>query len=75
MSSTLTWEPAYRKTNSLSYELKLVLQKYLGGTVDSDMDISDLKYLEGLRDAGVIDAQILIDAIEKHDRIHVKEQF
>lgn len=75
MSSDLTWEPAQRKKASLTDAIKWALQKRYGGTVDNIMDQGDIGYLEGLRDGGLAEAQFLIDAIEKHDRIVVKEEF
>ena len=75
MSSDLTWEPEQRKKGSLAYDLKRALQNRYAGTVDTIMDRGDISYLEGLRDGGLAEAQILIDAIEKHDRIVVKEEF
>lgn len=75
MSSNLTWEPAERNTKALGDDLKRALQKKYAGMVDQIMDQSDIGYLEGLRDAGMSEAQLLLDAIEKHDRVHVREEF
>jgi len=75
MSSNLTWEPVSRNAQPLADNLKWALQKRYGGTVEATMDTGDIPYLEGLRDGGLPEAQFLIDAIEKHDRISVKEEF
>jgi hypothetical protein len=76
MSSTLKIEPANRKKQSLSYELKSCLQKKYGGLItDQIMNISDLPYLKGLLDAGVEDAKIVLDMIEKYDEVILDEEF
>jgi hypothetical protein len=75
MSSSLYWEPVQREEEWLPDELKYVLQKRVGGTVDTVMSERDIPYLEGLRDAGVSGADALIEAIKKHDRVSVHEKF
>ncbi len=76
MSSTLTVEPAFRKKTQLSYELKKALQKRFGGVISNrNMSFSDESYLEGLLDAGIEDAQIILDMIEKYEEITLDEQF
>ncbi len=76
MSSTLTVEPAKRKKQVLNYELKSCLQKRNGGcTFHSLMTESDIPYLKGLVDAGIEDAQIVIDFIEKYEEVVLNEEF
>lgn len=75
MSSTLYWEPVQRKQKDLPDALKYVLQKKVGGTVDTVMSENDLEYLHGLKDAGIKGAHELIEAIEKHGQVSVHEQF
>ena len=75
MSSTLVWEPTHRKKHDLSDELKLTLRKRYDETIATNMDEHDIPYLEGLRDAGVEDADKLIEAIKKYGSIMVREQF
>lgn len=75
MSMNLYWEPAHRKpSGDLSDELKFALRKRFQGHVDGILDHADIGYLQGLLDAGIEDAQALIDAISKHDSIRVYEQ-
>lgn len=73
MSSSLVWEPANRKTHDLPYALKNALQKRYDYPINTIMDSSNIEYLQGLADAGVEGSDKLIEAIEKHDRISVKE--
>ena len=75
MSSNLVWEPADRKNHSLPYELKFAMRKHYGEPIDKILTDLEAPYLEGLRDAGISGAQILLDAIEKHDKIHVREEY
>lgn len=75
MSSTLYWEPVQRKQKDLPDTLKYILQKKVGGTVDTVMSGRDISYLRGLEDAGIKGATELIEAIEKHGQVVVHEQF
>ena len=49
-------------------------QKALRRACCTILDGGDMSYLEGLRDAGVEDADTLIEAIKKYDSIHVREE-
>ena len=73
MSATLIWRVP-KKGNSLPDALKFALRKRYSEGVHT-MTEHDLPYLEGLRDGGVDGAQVLIDAINKHDEIEVWEQY
>jgi hypothetical protein len=74
MSSTLTIEPSCRKKTGLSYELKLALQKKFEGTVFHKLiDESDISYFKGLLDAGIEDAQIVLDFLEKYGEVILNE--
>lgn len=75
MSSHLVWEPALRKKQDLSTELKFALHKSYGSPVSVTLTAADLPYLRGLRDAEVKDADVLMEAIEKHGEIVVVEEF
>ena len=75
MSSTLYWEPVNRKKKPLGDEIKDILKKRLGGEVQGSLHPSDLQYLQGLRDAGIGDAQVLIEAIEKYGAISLTEEW
>ena len=75
MSSYLNWEPVDRPKGTLPDELKFALRKRFREPVDTTMHNSSVPYLEGLRDAGVKGAQALLDAIEKHGEVTVKEEY
>jgi hypothetical protein len=75
MSSNLGWEPEDRNIKPLSDELKYAMRKKFSEPVNYVLDKHDMSYLEGLRDGGIAEAQFLLDAIEKHGRIRVREQF
>lgn len=77
MSSSLYWEPRDRAKKYLSTDLKFALRKRNDNETVTDEVFSDseIPYLEGLRDAGVKDAQDLIDAIKKFGCIVVDEEF
>lgn len=77
MGSTLKIEPEYRKKTSLSDELKFALRRKNGGQTISHLivDESDLSYFEGLRDAGIKDAEIVISLIGKYGSCVVSEDF
>ena len=75
MSSTLCWEPASREKGQLSNELKFALQKneeYISDFIITDEHLSDF---EGLRDAGIKDAEIIISAIGKYGEIVLSEDY
>ena len=77
MSTTAYWRPIVLKEgNSIDDDLKRkIARRYmdhdgsLSGSVN--MDRADLGWLEGLRDAGVKDAEKLVEAIEKYYEIEV----
>lgn len=76
MSSTLTLEPSARSKTTLNYQLKSVLRKKFAGTIsERTMDESDLSYLHGLLDAGIEDAKIVIEFIEKYGEVVLNEEF
>ncbi len=76
MGSTLTMEPINRKKQNLSYELKRCFQRKCAGCVcNKILDECDIPYLKGLLDAGVEDAQIVIDYIEKYEEVIINEEF
>lgn len=75
MSSNLVWEPVNRETGDLEDGVKFAMRKKYGDPVDTQLDTSDIPYFEGLRDAGVKGAEAVIEAIQKHYDIVVKEVF
>jgi len=77
MSSNLYWRPRTSGEKPLSDELKYALKNSDKFNQDLDCTIGDswLDYLSGLRDAGIKDAQKLIDAIEKYGEIELKERY
>lgn len=76
MTMNLYWQPVHTDAEDLDDKLKFILrERYgLGSSVDVRLNASDTAYLQGLRDAGVKDAQKLLDAIKKHGEIRVFEQ-
>ena len=75
MTMNLYWEPAEREpSGDLDDKLKFALRNRCGGTVDTILTTQDLSYLNGLTDAGIKDAETLVDAIEKHGSIRVFER-
>lgn len=76
MSSSLAWEPVVKQEEQyLDDQLKFALRLKLGNPVNARIDRSFLLYLEALRDQKVSGALDLIEAIENHGEIHVKEVF
>lgn len=76
MSTNLYWNPVLPETGEcLTLELKWALRKRYDGIdfVDMTLDCTDISYLKGLKDAGLEGAQKLIDGIETHGEIRVKE--
>jgi hypothetical protein len=72
MSGTLMWESTERKSKSLPYALRRVLQKNLLCDA-SRVTLSklDIPYLEGLEDADIDGAGELIEAIENHNEVDI----
>jgi len=77
MSATLHWKPIHPKeSGTLSDELRWKLGKKLCGTDGSIgyptvVDISLIPYLEGLADAGIKDASLLIGIIRQHSEVEL----
>ena len=72
MSTNLMWKPK-GSGDCLSKDLRRVIcKKYGDGQCTLSFD--DLDYLEGLKDAGVDDADALIDAINDHDEIIIWQE-
>jgi hypothetical protein len=69
---SLQWEPRNNK-KFLSTAMKTALRKRYGTPVNITMDADELPYLTGLLHAGLEEAQVLIDAIQAHREIDVKE--
>lgn len=71
MSSNLAYEPIRpKKYQTLGYDLRQILQeKYSLMDGAKTLKSSDVDYLKGLFDAGIKDAQKLIDAIEKYSEV------
>jgi len=68
----LKWQPTYNVGQSLADELKYFLRR--AEKNNKNFTHCDIPYLEGLRDAGIKDADTLIEAIEKYDYITVYEE-
>lgn len=73
MGTSLHWKPTGYSSRSLSDELKHILRKIYGYPISANLDYSDLIYFRGLRDAGIEDADVVIDAIERYDYIIITE--
>ena len=76
MSTNLYWLPIKpQKAYDLSTELKFALRnRDNDGHVNEELDDQSLGYLRGLLDAGIKDAEILIDAIDKYGAVRVFEE-
>ncbi len=75
MSSTLTFEPFDRKKKTLSDEIKFMLRNRYGEPIDAAIDVEEIPFLEGLIVAGVSEADKIINAIKKHGKIILKEEY
>ncbi len=72
MSITLMWKPITKESRSLPDGLKRAISRRLFETDGiAVMRESDIPYLEGLRDAGINEAEELIDIILKHEHIEI----
>jgi len=76
MSGTMKWRPVPRVAHFLDYPLKCALiKRWNSGEFGREHPIkltsSDIPFLEGLLCAEIGEAKKLIDAIEKHDEIHL----
>ena len=75
-STTLKWRPSQRSRNSLPDGLLRIFRGWLESSNEMNVQSAErcvsrdsLKYLEGLRDAGVDGAQQVIDLIEEHGEV------
>lgn len=78
MSSTLVWRKiiVVPANNSLPDQLKYILRKrFGGGNYPEILDRTDLRYLEGLADAGVDGAEDLRAAIIEYDEVEILEEY
>ena len=75
MSSNLQWQPLKQNWKDLSSDLKFAMRKRYPDPIDIVLLRGDIPYLEGLWDAGLMDAKSLIDAISKYGEIQVKENY
>lgn len=73
MSATLFWRPKDIGRKELADELRFILQESVlsGGPGQAVLGVVDRPYLKGLHDAHVKDADILIEAIERHGEIEI----
>ena len=78
MSAHAHWYPVVHKTGKLlDHHLKgLIAKRYMDhdGSLSGScrLNSDDIKWLEGLRDTGVKDASVLIDAIYDNDEIEIR---
>jgi hypothetical protein len=71
MSGQLKIRPCDKKGIDLSFELKKALQKKMLRLNEFIVDENDIKYFQGLYDAGLEDARIVLDFIEKHGECEI----
>lgn len=75
MSTTLYWRPVNPVGGDLPYDLKRILAKKYwnsdGTSVEEEIQLAlgDLSYLEGLADAGIPGASVLIGLIKRHIKV------
>ena len=75
MSSSLYWKPVKKHSGSLSDQLKFAIRAYTGDDyINCVVDSSFIDFLRGLDIAGTEDASKLINLIEKHGEIKLKEE-
>jgi hypothetical protein len=80
MSSNLFWEPlSPPHRHYLATTLKFILRRKYGEPLDCTLSADDMPYLQGIRDAGNAEAredvQYLIKAINRFEKIRVKEEY
>jgi hypothetical protein len=75
MSSNLVWDATSRHDGDLSTDLKFILRNRYGNPMNATMDAGDIMYLQGMFDAGIKEANVLIVAIRKYGEIKVFEEF
>lgn len=75
MSSTLTIEPAERKKQSLSCELKFAMKRRYKDGIHRNFSEQDLDYFLGLLDAGIEDAKVVVGMIEKYGTVTISEEY
>jgi len=77
MSTNLMWKPKATSHGSFSKELKRVISRRLWDTDGScgggivTVNETDIEYIRGLSDAGILDACELVELIEKHGEIEL----
>lgn len=77
MTSSLYWRPTLPQPKGHYVEtgIKWALQKHFDMTyLNVTVGRESIPYLQGLVDGGMVEAQELIDAIENHDSILLKEE-
>lgn len=73
MTMNLYWRPV-SDGKSLPDDLEYALRKRWGeGWGERSLYTEDVPYLEGLRDAGLKSAQVLLNALEEHDQVVLYE--
>jgi len=75
MTTTLNWIPVIEEEGTpLSNELKVAMRLKFHGMVSKlRLDHSDKDFLDGLYHAGITDAVTLMEAIETHGLIELRE--
>ena len=81
MSSNLMWAPVVPPDgHDLCSETKFILRKHYQEPINDTLRAMDVNYLRGVKDGAALsrvrkDMQTLIDAINKHGEIELKEHF
>jgi len=81
MSTNLFWRnvPKSPSDNCLSKELKFIVDKHYydnqhpfgGGSPVTLKGANDIAYFKGLADAGILDAKVVLELIEKYGEIQI----
>ena len=80
MSSNLRAEPVSRKKLDLGTGIKFILRKVLREPINAEIGIAFIPILNGIAAAAsdkqiISDAEKLIDMIEKHGNVYLKEEY
>lgn len=71
MASSFYWRPICNNDNPINKQLKWILMEE--DRLSNPLSTKDLEFLKGLKAAGIQDAEVLIEAIEKYGYIELYE--
>lgn len=75
MSRTIFWAPKIIAKDIVPYKLAEILNKRYVSLNGLNLSEKDLEWLQGIMDAGVEEAGLLIDAIKSHKNILLSEEY